>query len=402
MTKRKTKRLTTKQQKAKPMITTKHIFLATTSALVLGALTLSGFLVETNDAGYVQVKQEAATGHMSVRTDPGVYAQMFSAIHTYKISDVYDFNDDQIDVRFGDSATAKVSGQAKFRLPSNPEAILRIHQDFRSFYALENDLIKQTINAAIIQTATLFDADEVYSTRRADFIRLINEQIKAGLYVTSYTEVLKKDENGNSFIQRSVAPKLNAEGKPYISEKSAFDIYGIELIQLVINDIDFDSITDQLIAKRKEAEQEQVVAKATAERAKQDAITVMEQGKASVAKAEADALVAKKTAVIKAEEEKEVAEQQALKAEEEKKAIIAKGEAEAESSRLKVAAGLSPLEKANIDKETAIGVARELSNVKFPGMMVIGGGESSPMNPFDAVGLKSFIDISKQLAEGDK
>lgn len=382
-------------------ITPKHIFLTIMGLAIIVTLTLSSMLFETNEAGFVQVKQAAGTGQMSVRMEPGVYPQMFGSIHEYKISGVYDFNDDQINVRFQDSATADVSGQIKYRLPVTPEKILQLHQDFRSDTAVENDLIRQVVAAAIKQTATLFDAEEVYSTRRSDFIRLVNEQIKNGIYATTYTEKLALDENGNKFIQRIVVPRYLESGLPVISEASAFDRYDIELVQLVINDIDFDPKTDELIAKRKEAEQEQVVAKATAERAKQDAITTMEQGKAAVAKAEADALVQKKTAVIEAEKLKEVAEQQALQAEEEKKAIIARGEADAEAARLKVAAGLTPLDKANIDKETAIGVARELAAVKFPQMMVIGGGGTTgqgPLNPFDAVGLQSFIDISKKLA----
>ena len=39
--------------------------------------------------------------------------------------------------------------------------------------------------------------------------------------------------------------------------------------------------------------------------------------------------------------------------------------------------------------------------LQFPAMMVIGGsggGSGSAMNPFDAVGLQSFIEISKGLA----
>lgn len=42
----------------------------------------------------------------------------------------------------------------------------------------------------------------------------------------------------------------------------------------------------------------------------------------------------------------------------------------------------------------------EAITVRFQEMMVIGGGGNGqgPLNPFDAVGLKSFIDISKQLA----
>jgi hypothetical protein len=48
----------------------------------------------------------------------------------------------------------------------------------------------------------------------------------------------------------------------------------------------------------------------------------------------------------------------------------------------------------------AIGVAEKLSNVKFPGMMIIGGANSkggNTLNPFDAVGLESFMRIQKKL-----
>ena len=378
------------------------IALGVVSAVVLG---VSSQFFEINHAGYVQVMQDSVDGDMSVRLEPGMYSQMFATITDYKISDVYDFHDrqEQIDVRFNDAATASISGQVKYRLPMDQAAILRIHQDFRSYEAVQNDLVRQVVSAALKQTATLFGAEEVYSTRRADFIYLVNEQIKNGIYATTYSEVMKKDEDGNNFIKRTVSVRTRDDGTPIIAERSTFDRYGVELIQLVINDIDFDEKTEELIAKRKEADQEKVVAKAKAERAKQDAITAEEQGKANVALAEAEALVEKKRAVIAAEKEKEVAAQQAMKADEEKKAIIARGEAEAAANRLKVAAGLTPQEKAQIDKETAIGVAAELAKVKLPGLMVIGGNGGaggSQLNPFDAVGLKSFIEISRGLAEG--
>ncbi len=64
-----------------------------------------------------------------------------------------------------------------------------------------------------------------------------------------------------------------------------------------------------------------------------------------------------------------------------------------------VAAGLSPLEKATIEKETAIGVARELAKVTMPQLMVIGGNEKGgSVDPFTAVGLESFININKKFA----
>lgn len=382
-------------------INIKHGFLALMGIVGVFLIIFAFQIFGTNDAGYYQVKQAAVNGNMTIIKEPGVFWKMFGTTHEYKISDNYNFSkDDTINVRFSDAATADVSGAIKFRLSLDEKIMQRLHQDFRGYDAVQHELIRQVVAAALKQTATFFRAEEVYSTRRSEFINLINDQIREGIYATTYSENFAKDEDGNSFLKRNVNITHDKDGNPVIADESAFKAYGIEIIQFVINDIDFDDKTDELIAKRKEAEQEKVVAKANAERAKQDAITATENGKAKIAEAEAVALVKKKTAVIQAEQEKEIAEQNAMKAIEEKKAIIAKGEAEAEAAKLKVAAGLTPLDRATIDKDTAILVAHELAQVKFPNMLIIGGGSNgqSAMNPFDAVGLDSFIKINKAMA----
>lgn len=62
---------------------------------------------------------------------------------------------------------------------------------------------------------------------------------------------------------------------------------------------------------------------------------------------------------------------------------------------------LTPDKRAEWDYKTQVGVAEQLSKMKWPSMMVIGGNNGSATNPFDAVGLKSLIDIQKQLSRDD-
>jgi hypothetical protein len=372
--------------------------------LIVG-LSLLGQFVETNDAGYVQVKQAAGSGELTVRTEPGMYAQNFGTITTYKVSDVYDFNSDRdkIDVRFNDASTARISGQIKFRLPLAQDSILRIHKEFRSYDAVESGLIRQVVAAAIKQSATFFRAADVYSSKRAEFIDRINDQIKDGIYATdSYKEEIKDEiDPTKTKVVEKVEIKLGADGRPIVNEVSGFRLYGVELVQIVINDIDFDDKTDAFVAERRDLEQKRISALASAETAKQNAITAVEQGKADVAKAEAESLVIAKRATVEAEKNTKVAQQLALQAEENKKAIISKGEADAAATKLKVAAGLSPYEKAEFDMKTAIGVASSIAGVKFPSVMVIGGKDASgsgQVNPFDAIGIEALINISKKLS----
>jgi len=377
--------------------------------LILGLVSAGRQLFSTNDAGYYQVKQAALSGTMSVHSEAGTFLRLFGNVTTYQISDMHYFSKNDIDggsgreedpikIRFNDGGTADVTGGIKFRLPSDPVKQLLIHNDFKSFERLKHDLIRQTVAEALMQTATLMRAEESYSTRRSEFTSLAEDQVKVGIYETETREFKEKDADGNEFVVREVNIKKNKDGQPVIRKESALARYGIEVIQFVVKDIDFDPTIDALIAKKKEAEQMKVVAKANAEKAKQDAITAREQGNARIAIEKANQEVEKIKETTIAQKNLEVSQLNRKQAEQDAQADILKGKALAEISKLKVAAGLTPLEKATIDKETRIGVAAELAKVQFPGMMIIGGGgNGSATNPFDAVGLESFMRINDRL-----
>lgn len=383
------------------------------SCVVLVALIVfSASIFETNDYGNYQVKQSIGTGEISIKSRPGMYFQNFGTVHTYRLSDEIYFSKSDLDggsskssqpviVRFNDGSKAKISGMIKFRLSSLEKDQKRLHIDFKSYNSLKNGLIRQVITEALMQTATLMKAEESYSTRRAEFTDIAERQLVNGIFETYTEEKIIQNANGAKFMHKITKIKKDKNGNFVIRKKSPLKQYGIEIIQFVIKDLDFDSTIDSLIAKKKEAEQQKIVAIANAEKAKQDAITVREQGKAEVAKAEALALIEQKTAVINAQKERKVAEENAKKAEAEARAVRLKGEADAYTARLKVQAGLTPLQKAEIKMKTAIGVADKLSQVKFPEMLVIGGGgkNGNALNPFDAVGLESLIKISDKMTK---
>lgn len=382
--------------------------------LIIGVKTVGGQLFATNDAGYYQVKQAALSGTVTLHSDPGTYARLFGTITTYQVSDMHYFSkaegdgsdskvEDAINIRFNDGGTAAVTGGIKFLLPSDPVKQLLIHNDFKSYERIKHDLIRQTVAEALMQTATLMRAEESYSTRRSEFTSLAEDQVKVGIYETETKEFKDKDADGNEFLVREVNIRKDKNGNPIIRKESALARYGIEVIQFVIKDIDFDATIDNLIAKKKEAEQMKVVSKANAEKAKQDAITAREQGAASIAteKAKQDVEKIKETTI--AQKQLEVSVLNRKQAEQDAAADIVKGKALAEISRLKVQAGLTPLERATIEKETRIGIAAELAKVQFPGMLIIGGdSKGGATNPFDAVGLESFMRINDKLNKTDK
>ena len=75
----------------------------------------------------------------------------------------------------------------------------------------------------------------------------------------------------------------------------------------------------------------------------------------------------------------------------------AEGEAKAAANAALVHAGLTPLERATIEKETAIGIAEALANSKVrwvPEVVMTGG---SGGNAMDAVGLNMMLDVVSKM-----
>lgn len=393
-------------------------------------LLLSSNFVESVQGGEIHVKQAAVTGTITVRSEEGLYGQMFGKItkyyrtfETYLSNDVLDggkgAETNATLVRFGDGGTAEVGSVTQWRLPLGVEEMTKIHRNYRGFTALAAQ-VRQWIIEVEKQTASTFRADETYSTRRAEFQQLISEQISHGIYATDTVEVEvptnEVDKDGNIVMATvtRVVVKKTKEGLPVIIKPGIFQEYSLELVNHSIKDIDYDETIDSLIAQKKKAEQEKAVAITNAEKALQDAITAEAEGAARVAKAKADEEVAKITAVTQAEKNKEVAELNAAKelnvsisnrkkAQEDAKAELIKRKADAEANALLVKAGLTPKEAAEIDKEKAIGVAREIAKLKLPDAMVIGGGNGGgTVDPLTAVGINQMLDIVDRLGTAKK
>jgi len=358
---------------------------------------LSGSLFETNKFGNYQIKQAAMTGTISVRNEPGFYWQGGGSIVTYPVSEDVNFETENLKVRFNDGSVASVVGTVKFKLPTDPEKQKELHKDYGNYDNVEKNLIVRNVSEALSNTATYMVAEDSYASGRAVFSDLAMQQLKDGIFKTSTKTVEVIDTDGTKFKKKEIRVVYDENGNPVIQKPSLLKHYGIEILQFVVNDFEYDEKIKDLIARKKDAEQNKVVAMANAEKAKQDAITAEEQGKARVAEARANAEVEKITAVVEAQKKAEVAELEAKQAKFEAQKIAEKGKAEAEVARQKVAAGLTPLEKATLEKETAIGVAQQLANVKFPDTMVISGGSDGKANPWDAVGLNQMMEITAKI-----
>lgn len=352
-------------------------------------------LYGSNDYAEYVVRQAPGTGEMSIISQPGMYWDGFSDISVYKVSGDIDF---QEVTTMSDGAKVTFSGSVKFRLPADEENRLKLHKDFGSYENVVENLIKKnTVDVLSNKTAPMFTASDTYSARKPEIARVLEGQLQNGAYDVYYDEV--KMQDGTTY--RLAKVRMDENGKPKIIGKNLLNEYGIEIQQVVMGDPQPEEKILKIIDAQKEAEQTAVLARSQAEKARQETITITEQGKAAVAKAEAEA---KAKAIIETTEAAKNRDVSKLKAEQAKfdaEKILAEGRAQAEANRLKVSAGLTPQEKAEWEYKTKVGIAKAVASVKFPASMVVAGGnsEGGSVNPFDAVGLKSLYDLSTQMAQ---
>ena len=239
-------------------------------------------------------------------------------------------------------------------------------------------------------------AFEKKTKKKNDLIEYIMDQLANGVYKTTVNKVETIDPvTGEVKVVKMAAliADSDAPGGYKRSESSPFKYYGIEIGQVSISKIAYSDKVNQQIAQQQEANMLIQTSKAKSAAAQQEAIRAEEEGKAVAAKARWEQEKIKAVEVTKAEQEKEVARLAAEKANYEKAKIIAEGQAEAEAARLKVAAGLSPSEKAEWEYKTKVGVAEALakSNVSWVPRVVFNGNGGSAGSSMDAVGLKMML-----------
>ena len=421
---------------------TKSKILAVVTVVVLILLgVFAGKMVGYKQSTELLVKQ-SPFGTLSCVEGQGLYFKGFASIYKYDLAKSFYFNsstekvdghgwegdeddEDDISVTLSRNANADISGYLMYELPTDCDKLIELHKNQRSDKGIKHNLVRNAVLSAVRKTAPLFTAEEAKVTKIAEFRRLAEDQLVEGEYLTTI-EVLKEkagedevDSTGKVVKKAEVQEyrvtklKLDTNGHRIITKKSPITQYGIVVKQLEIQNVKLDPKAQQQLDIVKEREMQRVANATAAETAKQKAITAKAEGDARIAEAKATQEVQKMTevtmaekekavAILNAEREKEVARLNALKAIEDAKRIKAEGEAEAAANRAKVAAGLSPQERAEWDYKTKVGVAEALaksSHPLVPEIMMTGDGKNGGAGTaMDAVGLNMLMDLTAKLS----
>lgn len=371
---------------------------------------------EDCDKSKIYVNQFPFSGNYAVWTEGGLQWQWWGNLYEYSKTTQVEFTGVQKNedgyiaagdnpgaaVTFNDRGRGFLIGSLRVVLPVDEKHMSKIQQDFGSEAALLSTLVRPTLYKVVTSCGPLMSSLESVSETRTDLIQYITDQLNNGVYKTKIHKITQVNElTGDSDIvaKAEMIIDANAPGGYKRQEVSPFSQYGITCNLVSITDIKYDKATQDQIDAQKAANLAVVTAKTKSLEAIQKTILVTEQGKqaAESAKWEQEKIKAKE--VTKAQQDFEVAELAAKTAQQVALKVKAEGEAKAAANKALVAAGLTPLEAANIKKETAIGIAHELaqSNVQWVPSVMMGGNGNSNGSAMDAVGLKMLMDIVDKL-----
>jgi hypothetical protein len=323
-----------------------------------------------------------------------------------------------ISVRYQDGGTGTVYGKARFSLPTDEETMLHLHKAFRSNRGVAQKLIKSVTEEGMNLTAGLMSSEEAYAEKRSIYTQWASQQISKGKFQTRLETVTSMDEStGKSVVKNIPVISYGQNGLPIHLDSDLSD-YGISVNGFQITDWDFEPKTLQQIATKREATMAIITAIANAERAKQDAITSEEQGKANVMTAKYEKEVVKEQAIVDAQREKQVAviaaeknvdvatqqkleaEQRKLAAAEYKQEQILRGEGDGAYKRIVMEADGALAQKLETYERVMARFASAIEKQKWVPEVQMGegaSGGSSAMTLIDMMGVKAAKDLALDL-----
>jgi len=397
-------------------LTRKHVLAGIAIVILIVFLCTVGKIGEDVKNNQIVVNQQPFTGKMSFWTTPGFRWQWYGKTTTYFKTNQVWFNqletsDDGMlstvgldnpafPITYSDKGKGYVLGSVRIEFPIEQEFLNRVQSHYGSERRLIEELIKPTIGKVILACGPLMTSLESVAEKRTDLIAYATDQLNNGVYATRVKQIEVINQITNEFQKLNVAEIISDEHSPMgyrRQEQSPFAYYGLKVSQLAIADLTYEKATNSQISKQREADMEIITAKAEAQKAIQNAIKAEQVGKEEATKAKWEQERIKAVEVTKAQQAFEVAELQAKEAKEKAKKTIAEGEADAARNRALVIAGLTPLERATIEKETKIGVAQAIAGVKLPTVVMSGGNSGG--NAMDAVGLKMITDLVDKLSK---
>jgi hypothetical protein len=306
-----------------------------------------------------------------------------------------------VSVRFIDKVTASVYPSVRFQLPNDPKAFIKIVETYRTPENLVMNTLVPTVSEQLKNITFMFTADEYVSGGATIYRAEIEDVLKNGAYTfaketvrdTIFSEVAISGDAGEALKRKRDIREIRVFEKNKkilkdgvaIRKKHEITENNIITAQVIIDEIILDSNYEAKLKEQMNLAAQAVVEnqKVIAAKAKQQSIIAegerdKAQERVKQEKEQVSKLIAIETQVKEEESKRQLAQineqTEIIKA----RATKVSADAEAYRNSRLVSAGLTPIEKAKIEKEIKIEVAKELAKMNVPNIIIIGGNGSNP------------------------
>ncbi len=371
-----------------------------------------------NDAGERTVVQPI-TGALWTQFDPGLYFSGFFSTKTVwpnnftiQVSRLENQSPDADlwvasnpkDGTFSEGDNAELEHTVKWDLPSNEAMMLDLHITYNNFQNLmSTTLLSYQKKIASFSTQRM-SSEAHYSGGKSQLDQYFQDQLRNGQVLLETSTKTRTLEDGSQETYIDVKPKLDNNNE-MVRVESDIQTFGILSTYTSMDNVHYVQEIDVKLRQKIKYAADKANSKQELIAAQQEEQTAIVKGRKLIAERTAIEEADEIESVIRARKAKLVA---AEKLEEDKykaASTLALKKAEAEGDKLKVMAGLSPLEQARIDKETAIGVAQALAGpngIVFPKIVVSGGDVKGAGNgALQTVQLKMLNDLAKSMSNND-
>jgi hypothetical protein len=396
--------------------------------LVIGVLSLIAIVIFTfinpfawNDASERTVVQQTS-GNQFVQYKSGVYYAGFFAKTTQwpnQISVSYqdsvpnmELNDGTIEIgkvtiRFGaDATSADVSGIVQYVLPSDEKEMIEMHNAHKTPQSLVSKRLAPYTKECLQSSAQMMSSEMHYSGGRSTMSQDFGDQLRNGVFILKTSDKIVFDSLENEKKKIYVTDIIVDKNNNPKRKGSSIKEYGITIADAAITDVDYETRVDVMLGKKIDAATAASIAKQQFITAQQQALTAKAQGEKQLVETEYKEKQIQTQQVVKAETTVKLAEQDKLKQKIAAEAAILEAQktrtdadAQAYANARLVSAGLSPIDRAEYEMKTRIGVAQAVGGMTLPYNYMTGsngGGNASMLESILGVNLLQGFNTTKK------
>jgi hypothetical protein len=297
-----------------------------------------------------------------------------------------------IGITFIDRVGAAVQISVRMKMPEDPETFRALAESFRNPQNLINNTLIPTIKEQISNTGYMFAAQDYISGAATDFRQAVDDQLKYGGYSTERKEFNDTiyaaiQDNGPRGIKEintryRIIRKTDKHGKliriPHEITKNK-----VAVTQVIVDEVYPEPAFKKRLEAQRDISAQKRIEMEKIETAKAEQQRIVAEGERDKAKERVDQekeqvkqLIAIETELKQENTRKQLAEIALQTARLEAAQTVVRERAQAEANRMKVAAGLTPQERAQLQKEIAVGVAEKLAGLQLPQVYIEGGKEA--------------------------